>query len=193
VGDYSISRGLALGGLTLADVELVELLFPDMIPAFANGNIDGAHSAEPLTTLAADRGVAVRWRTSGEYSPGAVSALVTYGPTLLEQQPEAGRRWMTAYLRGARDYKDYIERGDRRAEVVQILIKYTTVKDAALYDRMGTGYVEPDGGIDMADIAAQTAFYTQEGFVQGSVDVPSLEDRRFREAAVARLGPYQAR
>src|SRR5262249_4910161 len=71
VGDYSIARGLALGGLTLADVELVELLFPDMIPAFANGNIDGAHSAEPLTTLAADRGVAVRWRTTGEYSPGA--------------------------------------------------------------------------------------------------------------------------
>lgn len=191
VGDYSIARGLALGGLTLADVELVELPFPDMIPAFANGNIDGAHTAEPLTTLASERGIAVRWRTSGEYAPGTVSALVTYGPTFLEQQPDVGRRWMIGYLRGARDYRAYVDRGEGRDEIVQILVKHTTVKDAALYDRMGKGYVDPDGAIDMADIAAQTAFYTQEGFVQGPADVPAMEDRSFREAALARLGPYQ--
>jgi len=57
VGDYTVARGLALGGLKLPDVNIVELPFPDMIPAFANGSIDASHTSEPFSTLASDRGV----------------------------------------------------------------------------------------------------------------------------------------
>jgi NitT/TauT family transport system substrate-binding protein len=190
LGGYIVERGLALGNLTLADVELVELPFPDMIPAFGNGNIDAAHSAEPLTTIAVERGVAVLWRGTGEYAPGTASSLVTYGPSLLEQQPEVGRRWLVAFMRGSRDYKRAVERGERRAEVVQVLTKHTSVKDPAMYERMGAGFVEPDLAIDMADIAAQAAYYVRQGLLQGGFDVATLEDRGFREAALARLGPY---
>jgi NitT/TauT family transport system substrate-binding protein len=191
LGGYIVERGLALGNLTLAEVELVELPFPDMIPAFANSNIDAAHSADPLTTTAVDRGVAVLWRGTGEYAPGTASSLVTYGPTLLEQQPEVGRRFLAAFMRGSRDYKRAVERGERRAEVVQVLTKHTSVKDPAMYERMGAGYVDPDLAIDMADIAAQAAYYVHQGLLQGGFDVTTLEERSFREAALARLGPYQ--
>lgn len=191
LGGYIVERGLALGGLTLADVELVELAFPDMIPAFANGNVDAAHSAEPLTTMAVDRGAAVLWRGTGQYAPGTASSLVTYGPSLLQQQPEVGRRWLAAFLRGSRDYKQAVEQGDRRAEMVQILTKHTSVKDPAMYERMGAGYVDPDLVIDMTDLAAQAAYYVRQGLLPSGVDVTTLEDSRFREAAVARLGPYR--
>ncbi len=191
LGGYIVERGLALGGLTLADVELVELPFPDMLPAFANGNIDAAHSAEPLTTLAVDRGVAVLWRGTGAYAPGTASSLITYGPTLLEEQREVGRRFMVAFMRGSRDYKRAVELGDRRAELVQVLTKHTSVKDPTMYERMGAGYVDPDLAIDLADIVAQAAYYVRHGLLQGGFDVTTLEDRSFREAALARLGPYQ--
>ncbi len=188
VGDYAVWRALALGGLTLADIELVELPFPDMIPAFGNGRIDAAHSAEPLTTLAVERGVAAKFRLSGEYLPWSSSALLTYGPTLLDQQPEAGRRWLVAILRGARDYLGAFDRGDRRAEVVEVLTKHTSVKDATLYDRIAISQLEPNGAINLAELAAQAAFWAQEGFLPGPVDVAPLEDSRFRDAALARLG-----
>jgi NitT/TauT family transport system substrate-binding protein len=191
VGDYAAARALALGGLTLADVDLVELPFPDMMPALANANIDVAHSAEPLTTLAVERGVAVKWRHSGEYLPHSSSALLTYGPRLLEEQPEVGQRWLVAMLRGARDYLAAFEHGDRRAEVVDILVRHTSVKDASLHERMTPGYLVPDGAINLADLAGQVAVWSEEGLLQTSVDVAAMEDRRFREAAVARLGPHQ--
>jgi NitT/TauT family transport system substrate-binding protein len=75
--------------------------------------------------------------------------------------------------------------------VVQVLTKHTSVKDPAMYERMGAGYVEPDLAIDMADVAAQAAYYVRQGLLQGGFDVTTLEERSFREAAVARLGPYQ--
>jgi NitT/TauT family transport system substrate-binding protein len=191
LGGYIVERALALGNLTLADVELVELPFPDMIPAFAKGNVDAAHSAEPLTTLAVDRGVAALWHDTADYAPGVASSLITYGPSLLDQQPDVGRRFMVAFMRGSRDYKAAVERGERSGELLQILTKHTSVKDPAMYERMGSGYVDPDLAIDMGDIAAQAAYYARHGLLPAGVDVARLEDRSFRQAAVARLGPYQ--
>jgi NitT/TauT family transport system substrate-binding protein len=191
LGGYIVERALALGGLSLGDVELIELPFPDMIPAFGNNNVDAAHSAEPLTTLATDRGVAVLWRGTADYAPGVASSLITYGPTLLEQQPEVGRRFMAAFMRGSRAYKAAVEKGERGGEIVQILTKHTSVKDPAMYERMGSSYVDPDLAIDMGDITAQAAYYVRQGLLPAGVDVAGLEESSFRQAAVARLGPYQ--
>jgi NitT/TauT family transport system substrate-binding protein len=191
LGGYIVERALDLGGLSLSDVELIELPFPDMIPAFGNGNIDAAHSAEPLTTLAVDRGVAALWHGTADYAPGVASSLITYGPSLLDQQQEVGRRFMVAFMRGSRAYKTAVERGERGGEIVQILTKHTSVKDPAMYERMGSGFVDPDLAIDMADIAAQAAYYVRQGLLPPTVEVAGLEDSSYRRAAVARLGPYR--
>jgi NitT/TauT family transport system substrate-binding protein len=177
--------------MSLADVDLVELSFPDMIPAFANGNIDAGLSTEPLTTLAADRGIALEWRDNGEYLPGVSPAVMSYAPGFMEGQPDAARRWMIAYLRGARDFNNAFKRGEGRADVVSILVKHTTVKDPGLYDRMGIATIDPNGTLNVANIADQAAWYSEQGFTQGTLDVASLVDNRYLEAAIARLGPYQ--
>ena len=59
-------------------------------------------------------------------------------------RPEVGRRFMVAFMRGSRDYKRAVESGERRDEVVQILVKHTAVKDPAMYARMGSGWVDSD-------------------------------------------------
>src|SRR5262249_33974109 len=56
-----LSRMFAGGGLSVNDVELTALGFPDMVPAFANGAIDGANMIEPVLSQALDRGVATAW------------------------------------------------------------------------------------------------------------------------------------
>ena len=132
-----MARGLALGGLKLPDVNIVELPFPDMLPAFANGNIDAAHTSEPFSTLASDRGVAAKWKATVDYAPGLTPAVLTYGPSLLHNPTDVGQRFMVAYLRGARDYTAAFKQGIDRDAIVQMLIKHTSVKDPAIYDRMG--------------------------------------------------------
>jgi NitT/TauT family transport system substrate-binding protein len=191
VNDYSLARGLERGGLTIADVQLVELSYPDTIPALANGNIEAAYLTEPFATLAADRDIAVKWRPTGDYLPGVQPALLSYGPNFLAEQAEAGRRFMIAYLRGTRDYTAAFRRGERRAEVVAILTRHTTVKDPALYDRMGMSSIDPNGSVNLASLNDQAAWYAEQGLLQGSIDVASLVDARFADAAIARLGRYQ--
>lgn len=192
VGDYTVARGLQQGGLTLADVEIVELSFPDMMPAFANSNIDAAHTSEPFSTLAAERGIATKWRSTAEYAPGVAPAVLTYAPHFVQGAADLGQRFLVAYLRGARDYNTALRSGVGRADIVQILTKHTAVKDPALYDRMGLSYIDPDGALNLASLADQVAFYHDFGAIPSPVDVSSLVDNRFREAALQRLGPYRA-
>jgi NitT/TauT family transport system substrate-binding protein len=193
VGDYTVARGLAYADLKLADVNIVELPFPDMIPAFGNGSIDAAHTSEPFSTLAADRGVAAKWKATVSYAPGLTPAVLTYGPSLLHNASDVGQRFMAAYLRGARDYTAAFKQGTDRAAIVQMLVKHTSVKDPAIYDRMGLSYIDPDGTLNVTNLIDQQAFYTDFGAITNPVDVTTLVDHRFRDAALQRLGPYQGR
>jgi NitT/TauT family transport system substrate-binding protein len=191
VNDYSLERGLQLGGLSLADVELVEMPFPDMVAALANANIDAAYLTEPIATLAAERGIATKWQGTGMHLPGVTPAVLSYAPSFIDEQPEVGRRWMAAYLRGARDYTAAFRQGEGKADVVRILTENTTVKDPALYDRIGMSTIDPDGWINVANIADQAAWYADHGLMPAGFDVTTLVDTRFRDAALARLGPYR--
>ncbi len=188
VVDYQLARGLALGGLTIDDVDVVEMSFPDMVPAFGNGSIDVASMTEPLVTIAVERGVATRWKNIGEYLPGEVPALMSFSPDFLANQPDVGRRWVTAYLRGARDYNAAFKRGEGRADVIQILAKHTNVKDPSIYDRMGLSTINPNGTVRLASLQDQQAWWGEQGFLQGSVDIATLVDNRFTEAALEKIG-----
>ncbi|HLI26123.1 MAG TPA: ABC transporter substrate-binding protein [Chloroflexota bacterium] len=190
-GDYQVARGLAKGGLTIAEVQLVELPFPDMVAAYANRTIEASYTTEPIATTAMDRGVAVKWRNVADWLPGANVALLTFGPSMLDKPFDVGQRFLAAYLRGARDYTTTFRHGVGRAAVVQILTHYTTVKDPALYDRMAMSGIDPDGRVNLANLADQAAYYAEMGVMPNGVDLRPLIDERFREAAVQRLGPYQ--
>jgi NitT/TauT family transport system substrate-binding protein len=111
---------------------------------------------------------------------------------MLDKAPDVGQRFLVAYLRGARDYNTGFRHGVGRAEVVQILTNYTTVKDPALYDRMGMSGIDPDGKINLANLADQAAYYAEMGVLPEGIDLRTLIDERFREAALQRLGPYRA-
>jgi NitT/TauT family transport system substrate-binding protein len=190
VNDYSVERGLQLGGLSLADVELVEMPFPDMVAALANANVDGAYLTEPMATLAAERGIATKWQGTGMHLPGVTPAVLSYAPSFMAERSDLAQRWMVAYLRGARDYHAAFRRGEGKADVVRILTENTTVKDAALYERIGMSTIDPDGWLNVASIADQAAWYAEHGLLPPGFDVTTLMDMRFRDAALARLGPY---
>ena len=73
---------------------------------------------------------------------------------------------MTAYLRGQRDYyRAFQLRQDEalRQEIIQIAVKETTVKDPALYERMGSHAVEPNGYLDVPVIADMQDWYVRRG------------------------------
>lgn len=191
VTEYGAVLALARGNVQPSDVEWVELSFPDMVLGFANGAIDVALQNEPTATLAASRGVAVKWREMADVQPGIQFTVVLYAPDFATQRSEAARRWMLAYLRGVRDYTDAYRRNRDRAEITAILARYTPVRDVALYDQMGFAYIDPNGRVGETSLAEQLQWCTRVGLVTQPVDLPRVIDLSFADYAVQRLGRYE--
>jgi len=56
-------------------------------------------------------------------------ATILYGSILLDRDPDLGRRWMVAYLRGVRAYNDAFRKGEPalHAEAIGVLAAATRI------------------------------------------------------------------
>ena len=185
-----MDKALARGGLSVADIDVVELSLPDMTPALANGSIDAALQTEPTVTLTVERGAAVRWKNGDEIYLNQEFNAWVYGPGFGERQPEAARRFMVALLRGARDYVNAFERGVNKPAVVDILVQYTPVKDRSLYDKMVLSGLNPNGYINLDNLRADLDWYAARGLVPGGMDLSTIVDHQYVDYALQRLGAY---
>jgi NitT/TauT family transport system substrate-binding protein len=147
---------------------------------------------EPLATLAIERGIAGRFAGGDELYPNQQISTLFYSPDFAARTDQA-QRFMVAYVRSLRDYNDAFGKGIGRAEVAQILAKYTTVKDLALYDRLVPAGLDPDGRMNVQGMADDVALWVRLGCTSpGDVaDVSRVVDESFTTYAVSVLGSYQ--
>ena len=125
---------LEKGGLRISDVDIVYLGFPQQVLALANKAVDAAVPAEPFTTEAIRKGLAVPIITDDQAYPGHEIAVIFYSGTFAKQKPEAAAGFMRAYLRGVRDFNDALDgngrlSGDKGEAIVAVLTEYTAIKD----------------------------------------------------------------
>ncbi len=193
VNEAILLAWLRPAGLTLDDVEVVELGFPEHAAAFLGNAIEAAISIEPFLTRLADQGLAVIYERLDAVLPGFQVASVYYSDPFAREQADAARRFMLAYLRAVRYYNDAFVGGDqaKRREVINILTRYTPVTDPALYERMALPGLHPDGALNVASIANDQEIWIQLGLLQTRLDLSQVIDPSFAEAAVQVLGPYR--
>lgn len=113
---YSTVRALALGNLTTADVNIVNMDYPTGVVALKNNAVDAGVLAEPYITEAINSGSAVILLPAEQYIPDNPFPLY-YGPVFLEKDPELGRRFMIAYLQGVKQYNE--GKTERNIEILQ--------------------------------------------------------------------------
>jgi NitT/TauT family transport system substrate-binding protein len=110
-----LGKALELGGIEPSEVEFVELGLPEMVAALGNKAIDGATLLEPFITLATARNVAVRWKGMEDFLPfTGQNGVIIYSQKFAEEQGEAAKRWMVAYLKGTRPTRCRHQRGRSR-------------------------------------------------------------------------------
>jgi NitT/TauT family transport system substrate-binding protein len=188
-GWYLFSRLLANAGLTEDDIEYVPLGFADQTAALAGGTIDAAWGAEPGPTASVENGLAVWFRGADEaLSPFSLGGLAYSEP--FAQQTDLARRFMVAFLRGVRTYLDAFTRNQGRAEVVEVLTRYTALKDPALYDRMRMPYMDPNGTFSLNGYDEVQRYFVSHGVLPQAIDIAQIVDNSFVEYAAQQLGPY---
>lgn len=185
---------LALGGLTVKDVNRVFLSFPQQAVALQNGAIDAALSAEPSTTLAVQNGSAIRIVGDDVIYPHHQAAVILYSGTFAKKT-DLATRFMKGYLRGVRDYNSALKGnqfdGPMGDAVISILTKRTHLKDPAIYRRLILHACSPDGTMNLASLTEDLTSFKNEGFVKGAVHAEQATDMSFALAARKELGPYQ--
>jgi NitT/TauT family transport system substrate-binding protein len=185
-----LERMLAECGLALSDIELIVMGFPDMPAAFRNAAIDAAYLLEPYITRVTSDGLAVLYKSSDEFYPNQQSSVLLYGPQFIANQRPAAERFMVAYVRGLRDHWEAFSKGVGKAEVIDILARTTSLKDAALIEKMAATGLNPDGYVDLPSLSSDTDWWVAHGYVKTRVDNSQLVDNSFVDYAIQRLGRY---
>jgi NitT/TauT family transport system substrate-binding protein len=192
LAELNVDDALRTDGLTLADVQVQQLSFPDSLAALRGGSLAASFLIEPFITLGRQQGVLDVLISSEKVAPGREITEVFYAAGFAQNR-DAANNFMAAYLQGVRDYVDtfFRNRGDRSLAVSQ-MVQRLAVKDPSLYDRMGMPAVNPDGRINAADVKAQQDWYVGRGEVQQPIDVTQAVDNSFADFALSVLGSYSS-
>jgi len=190
----NVARYLEVNGVRSDEVNLVELSQPDMNLALANGAIDFASQAEPLVTLGVEQGFLTRLHAVTDFYPNREASVLMYSGQFIQQQPEAARRMMVAYLRGIRAFEDAVRKGIDKDAIMDVMAERTQVKDRALWDKMyqngSLSMINPDGYVDVDSIVYDHDWLLREGMITTRADLSRVIDNQFVDYALGRIGRY---
>ena len=183
-------------GLTVNDVKLQNLDFPNHVLALANGKLDATVTEEPYVTLAVDGGEATNVMTSDTWYPSQEISVLIYGKTILAKH-DLAIRFMRAYLRAVRYYDASLKHGHvagaNADEICGIINQTTEVKTPKLCHEMTAMAIDPNGRLNLSGMRGDLSLFRGEGLTQGPVSVNDVVDDSFLNEALKQIGPYRAK
>lgn len=157
--EYWMAQALAQGGLSMDDVEVTAMPFPNMPAALENGSLDAAVISEPLVTINVDNGLLSI--LSEDYIDGFTATFLFMSQSWSEQNPEAARGFMRAYLHACRDLQgDYMT-----PEIATIIETYTEVP-APIIERSKLAQYDPNGVVPVEDLQTLQTFFMGRGSLE---------------------------
>jgi NitT/TauT family transport system substrate-binding protein len=191
--DYLAYYGaLRQGGLTIDDVHVVPVPHAgaERERALRNGEIDLMIGRRPRHVVEEVReGLVSVWKVGDEVHPDLQARYIVYSTRFMHDRPHVGVRFLTAYLRGARDYRDAFDKGIGRDAMVELLARETGETPELLTTMKPIGF-SPNGVVDLDRLAVETAAMAERGLVPTDTQLSDMVDNRFAEAAVRELGAY---
>ena len=187
---YMMGRMMDSVGMSINDVKIVYMSWPDMGQALDTKAIDGGLVTEPFAARYSQRKTAIVFRHAADVlrNPPLEVSVILYSKQWTDENPDQAKAFTVAYLRGVRDYYDAMKGGKERAAVVDILTKYTRLKDKPVYDQMQWSYMDPNAELSKASLVDQQDWYARYGAVKKKVDIDKMIDTRFIDYALGRLG-----
>lgn len=182
--EYWLDTALRTEGLTIADIDLQTLSFPDVPAALESGALDGAMLGEPLATQAERNGIAVRLET--DFPENFQPTFIWVNPDFAREHPDLTTGFMAGMMLGCRDL--WTDDWDSE-ENLSILNQYTNVPPDLIRDAART-YCEPNAEISIEDLETLQQFFADRGLLEYEemLDIESLVDRSFADAAREEVG-----
>lgn len=178
VQHYALLLMLNQAGLSFKDVELVKLAPQDAIAALGNQAVAAAVLGQTQATQAVSMGYASSLLPSEKVLPGFQQGFVFFGPTMLKDKPEIGKKFLIAYLKGCAGHLE--GKTDRN---VEILSKYTGL-DRDILLKSYWHPVLPDGRIVTDDILSFQKWLFEIDLIEKQLSSDEIVDDNILKSAL---------
>jgi NitT/TauT family transport system substrate-binding protein len=184
--EWMMDQALRLDGLTLKDVQVKLMPFPDMVPALESGAVDAGIVSEPFPTLAEEKGVALRplQRAAGEKATPITA--IFWNRDWAQKNPDLAHKVMLAYLQAARDLA--LGDGWKQDRNIDVMVKYTGAK-ADVIKRARAHVLDANLDMDTGVLDSVQRFAAELGYLKYKDLLPASRvfnfahrDRAVREA-----------
>jgi NitT/TauT family transport system substrate-binding protein len=180
--EYYVEKLLKTAGLTLEDVTLKNIPHSVRLNALETGAIDVINMGEPWITRCLRSGKAALWVSANEMVPNFQYAVIFYGPSLIEKNPDAGKRFMTAYLKACRQYNE-----GKTERNIAIIAKHTGLEPDLVREACWSS-IRTDGRIDVESVFEFQEWCVEKGWLDSVVPKDRLIDTSFTVHANRVLG-----
>jgi NitT/TauT family transport system substrate-binding protein len=192
VSTYEVGKILEKAGLTINDVEIKVLPFTQMAVAFANKAIDGAIVIPPFVWQLAEQNIAVPFADVDQLvEPRPLTiAVIMVNTDWAKKNTQAVQNYITAWLRGSRDYCQAYHGGSTRQAIIDVLVSSGTERRPELLHKYPWPARSPDGRINVASMLDIQAWYVKNKLANVGFAAERLLDTSYIDRAVAKLGPF---
>jgi NitT/TauT family transport system substrate-binding protein len=185
--EWILDLALRRDGLTIKDVQVKLMPFPDMVPALESGAVDAAILSEPFPTLAEEKGIALRPLTK---APGAKPVPITaifWNKEWAAANPDLANRVMVAYLKAARDLA--LGDGWQGDKTLDVIVKFTPAKPDVL-KKARPHALDANLEMDASVLDSMQKFNAELGYLKYKELQPvgKLFNFAYRDRAVQELG-----
>src|SRR3954469_34124 len=192
VSTYEVGKMLEREGLTINDVELKILPFTQMGLAFKNGAIDAGILIPPFVWQLEEQGLAVPFRSVDDLvQPQPITIAVIMANTdWVKANPDLVQAYMTAWLKGVREYCQAYHGGPNRQEIIDELVTSKTEPRRELLEKYPWPARSANGKINIASMLDINAWYVTNKMSTQKFPAERIVNSTFIDAAIQKLGPF---
>jgi NitT/TauT family transport system substrate-binding protein len=187
--EWMLDQVLRRDGLTIKDVTVKIMPFPDMVPALESGAIDAAILTEPFPTLAEDKGVAVRplARPAGAKAVPITAAF--WNGEWARANPDLAHKVMLGYLKAARDLAADGGKGWSEDRNIDVIVKYTSAKREVI-KKARPHVIDPNLAVDPSTLDSMQKLNAELGYLKYTdfLSADKLLTLTYRDRALKELG-----
>ena len=190
---YEAGKMLETAGLSIKDVDLKYMPFPQMLIALKNGAIDAVEEIPPYVNIGKEQGlmksIAAIDQTLKPYPIASIAYQIN--TDWAAKSKDVVRKFFLAIARGTRDYCQAYHHGPNRNEVEDIMIKYKVMTDRALLDRIPWQGRDPNGRMDAGTVLDIQDWFFKEKMISKKFPAERLIDNQYADYVEKTLPPFE--
>jgi NitT/TauT family transport system substrate-binding protein len=191
LSEYELGKTLETAGLSLDDVDTKHLGMPQSVAAIQSGAVDAGVFVGPFDTAAIQSGGFLLLYADELVKPRMEVSGLIYNTTWAAKNGAALDRFTLAYIKGVRCFLDAEKPGPLREEMIDGFVKYSAIKDRAIYADMKWTAIHRDGRVEVDSLMDMQDFYIRRGYITKKLGADALFDPGPVERALKILGVEQ--